>query len=112
LKLDVAGFFASIDKETLYRIIAGQIRNPELLYTERAVRRGLIVAHVREIGWATSRGWRLRLPACVVVPSGAVGRDVSACGMDSRLKIAGMTINNGRFMDTSSRRPRRSGLSG
>jgi hypothetical protein len=37
LKLDIASFFASIHKQTLYRIIARQIRNPEVLWLTRTV---------------------------------------------------------------------------
>lgn len=37
LKLDVASFFPSIDKGILYEIIAGRIRDPEVLWLTRAV---------------------------------------------------------------------------
>jgi retron-type reverse transcriptase len=37
LKLDVAGFFSSIDKRTLYGIIAQHVRDPELLWLTRTI---------------------------------------------------------------------------
>ena len=37
LKLDVASFFASIHKDTLYRLIAARMRHPELLWLTRVV---------------------------------------------------------------------------
>jgi RNA-directed DNA polymerase len=37
LKLDVASFFSSIDKQTLYAIIAGAVRDPELLWLTRTI---------------------------------------------------------------------------
>ena len=37
LKLDVASFLASIHKETLYGLIAGRMRHPELLWLMRTV---------------------------------------------------------------------------
>jgi len=37
LKLDVANFFASIHKDTLYGVIARRMRHPELLWLTRTV---------------------------------------------------------------------------
>jgi RNA-directed DNA polymerase len=37
LKLDVASFFSSIDKQTLYAIIARAVRDPELLWLTRTI---------------------------------------------------------------------------
>jgi hypothetical protein len=49
-------------------------------YTERVLRRGLVVAHVREIGWSNGGGWRLRLPSCVVAPLVTREVPVGRCG--------------------------------
>ena len=37
LKLDVARFFCSIDKQRLYRLIARRVRDPEVLWLTRTI---------------------------------------------------------------------------